>query len=69
MATRETRTTWPIWLAVVLAAVQIHWDVWKGGVTIGEIHNDHNALADLGDLVRERVRTTEQTFDIVVDTQ
>ncbi len=69
MASRETRTTWPIWLAVVLAAVQIHWDVWKGGVTIGEIHNDHNMLKDLGDLVRERVRSSEQTLEFAIDTE
>ncbi|WP_394823220.1 TonB C-terminal domain-containing protein [Pendulispora albinea] len=69
MMSRDLRTSWLVWLVVIAAAVHLHWDAAQGGKIIANIHNDRVALADLASKVRDRVRVTESTFEVVLEGQ
>lgn len=67
MKARELRTPALLWLVIIGIAIRIHWDVAQGGDYIATIHNDHKALAGLSLRVRERVRATEESFELPMD--
>src|SRR5215472_11047288 len=52
------------WGGFLYVAIQLHAFLGFGGYEIGENHVDKVALMRLGQDVRERVRQSEQTFDI-----
>lgn len=57
-------TRFLVWGGFLYVAIQIHAFLGFGGYEIGENHVDKMALVRLGQDVRERVRQTEQTFDL-----
>ncbi len=62
--TRETNTPLILWIAAICIAVRAHMMVAEGGDFLALVHGDHRALATMGSEARERVRQSEQTFEI-----
>ncbi len=52
------------WVGFLYVAIQLHAFLGFGGYEVGENHVDKLALTRLGQSVRERVRESEQTFDL-----
>jgi TonB family protein len=67
MKARELRTPAVLWVVIVVIALRIHWDVAQGGAYVAMIHNDHRALAGLSLRVQERVRSSEESFELAMD--
>jgi len=66
---RDLNTPVILWIAVIAIAVRLHMMAADGGDYVALVHNDHRALATLGDLVRDRVRSQETTLEITgIDT-
>jgi len=62
---RDTsKTTIAVWLGALVLAANFHMFVAGEGYFIGDAHVDKVALLNLGKDVRERVRESEQTFDL-----
>jgi TonB family protein len=61
---RETNTPLILWIC---AAVCVHYLFADAGGEVAKIHEDHSFMSMLGDRVRARVRSDEQTFDIAVN--
>ena len=57
----------PAGLMVVLwgsVAAWVHFGLGVSGYEVAVTHDDHKAISDLSDRVRERVRSSEQSFDV-----
>ncbi len=59
--TRDANTPLVLWIC---AAICAHYMFAEGGDTVARYHEDKLAIANLGEHVRERVRFTEQTFEV-----
>ena len=59
--TRDANTPLVLWIC---AAICAHYMFAEGGDTVAKIHDDRVAIAELGEHVRERVRFSEQTFEV-----
>ncbi len=60
---RETNTPLILWIC---AAVCTHYAFAEGGGVVAQIHEDKSFMAVLGRNVRERVRASEQVFDLAL---
>jgi TonB family protein len=58
---RDANTPLVLWIC---AAICAHYMFAEGGETVAEYHEDKLAIATLGEHVRERVRFSEQTFEV-----
>jgi TonB family protein len=58
---RDVNTPLVLWIC---AAICAHYLFAEGGDTVAQVHEDRMAIAGLGAKVRERVRFTEQTFEV-----
>jgi TonB family protein len=61
------KSIWPkvaAWGGLLYVAIQLHAFLGIGGWVVGDAHVDKVALLNLGKDVRERVRQSEQTFDL-----
>lgn len=63
--TREPNTPIILWIC---AAVCAHFMFAEGGEQVARVHEDHSALEKLAYSVRSRVRSTEQTFEVALNT-
>ncbi len=60
---RNPNTPLILWIC---AAVCAHYFFAEGGGVVAQIHEDSNFIALLGRSVRERVKSSEQTFEVVI---
>ena len=58
---RETSTPLILWIC---AAVCAHFMFAEGGGVVAEVHDDHSFLKHMGSQIREKVRDSEQTFEV-----
>jgi TonB family protein len=58
---RDANTPLVLWIC---AAICAHYMFAEGGDTVARAHEDRLAIASLGEHVRERVRFSEQTFEV-----
>ncbi len=67
MSRDSHRTAIPAGLMVVLwgsVAAWVHFGIGATGYEVALTHDDHKAISELSDKVRDRVRSSEQTFDV-----
>jgi TonB family protein len=58
---RDVNTPLVLWIC---AAICAHFLLGEGGDTVAQFHDDRLAIASMGEKVRERIRFSEQTFEV-----